>query len=67
MAAGTVLRALILQSPGISIEVPTVPACQVHAPVQVFTISCHVCSILNGISNIVVSNCAFHMVGLTAI
>lgn len=42
MALGTILRAGLLQNPNISI--------------MVFTISCHICSILNGMSNIVVGS-----------
>jgi len=42
MALGTVMRAIVLQSPGASIPF--------------FTLSCHICSILNGISNIVIGS-----------
>merc|ERR1719244_1097430 len=42
MALGTILRCGFLQDPNISDEI--------------FTISCHICAILNGISNIVVGS-----------
>jgi len=42
MALGTVMRAIVLQSPGASLPF--------------FTVSCHICSILNGISNVVIGS-----------
>ena len=85
MALGTVMRAIVLQSPGASIPVKIFDqhkltmcrwsknylsfplSCNLFDQprkmknqcskffLQFFTLSCHICSILNGISNIVVS------------